>query len=108
MGRASFEPTDDHRRQVSEMAGLGIRQEHIATILGISPPTLRKYFRHELDHGAIQANTGVLKTLFQMATSGKNTWATVFWAKTRCGFRENAKPSEGQDEIPELVILAER
>lgn len=70
------------------MAGLGIRQDDIAIALDISPHTLRKHFRKELDRGAIEANTQVAGALFKMAVSGNVPAATIFWAKTRCGFRE--------------------
>jgi len=91
-GRRSFAPTPDDRLKVSRMAFMGMLQTQIATVFGISDKTLRKHFRDELRTAGIEANFRVIQTLFEMATSGKNTAASIFWAKTRCGFRPTDPP----------------
>ena len=83
-----FTPTAEQRRTVRVMAGFGIPQPDIATMLDISPKTLRLHFRRELDRGAVEATLKVAQTLFQMATSGTNTAASIFWMKARAGWRE--------------------
>ena len=105
MARPAFEPTEQGQRQVKTMAALGFRHDDIATIIGIAPKTLRKHFRNELDCGGIEANAKVLRTLLEMATSGKNTAASIFWAKTRCGFREKARGPEGMEQTPPPLVL---
>jgi hypothetical protein len=105
-GRPSFQPNENDRQQVEKKAGVGIRHEDIAAVLGMTAKTLRKHFRRELDRGAIEANTQVLETLFEMAKSGKNTAATIFWVKTRCGWREETPPREAVEEkAPSLRVL---
>ena len=47
-GRAAFNPHDDQRRTVADLASRRIEQVDIAAALGISVPTLRKYFATEL------------------------------------------------------------
>lgn len=90
------------------MVALGLKQEEIATLLEITPKTLRKHFRSELDRGALEANAEVMRSLFKMATSGKNTAATIFWVKTRCGLRERARGEEtGSSEVPPLIVRLE-
>ncbi len=89
------------------MTALGIRQEDIATLLGMAPKTLRKHYRSELDLGAIEANAKVLESLFRMATSGKNTAATIFWVKTRCGMREDQEPASGEQSPGPFVVEVE-
>jgi AraC-like DNA-binding protein len=49
-GRPSFHPTDRQRGQVEAMCACGIPEKEIAQVLDISPTTLRKHFRRELDH----------------------------------------------------------
>lgn len=78
----------EDRKTVEALAAFGIPSDKIAGILGISQPTLRKYFRTELDLGLEKANIAVAKTLFQMATSGEQPAATFFWLKTRAKWRE--------------------
>jgi hypothetical protein len=84
----AFQPTDEQRRTVRAMSGFGVPHDDIATLLEIDPKTLRKHFRRELDRGNIEATAKVGQTLFQMATSGQNTAATIFWMKARAGWRE--------------------
>jgi len=105
MARPLFRATERQRRQVKSMVALGLKQEEIATLLEITPKTLRKHFRGELDRGALEANAEVMRSLFKMATSGKNTAATIFWVKTRCGLRERARGEEAlSSEVPPLVV----
>ena len=56
MARPSHKPDAAFRRQVEAMAGYGVRETDIAGLIGIDPKTLRKHYRHELDHGHVKAN----------------------------------------------------
>ena len=92
MPRPRLQPTDDQRKLVKSLAATGTKQCDIAQLVGIrSPKTLRKYFRDELDRGALEANSNVARTLYQMATSGKYVAATMFWLKCRAGWRERGQ-----------------
>lgn len=95
-GRPEFEPTEVDRKLVGELAGFGIPEADIArrvinpaTDEAISPVTLRKYFRDELDVGHIRANEAVAGALFKNATTKTETYpggipvAQIFWLKTR-------------------------
>jgi hypothetical protein len=104
MARPSFTPSAEQRRSVKAMAGLGMRHQDIAVVLDIAEKTLRKHFRVELARGAIEANAKVLQTLYGMATSGENTAATIFYAKTRCGLRERAEGDNHWMPPPQIVI----
>ena len=70
------------------MSGLGLPQDQIALLLEIDPKTLRKHFRDDLDRGMAEANVKVGQSLFNMATSGNNVAAAIFWMKARAGWRE--------------------
>jgi hypothetical protein len=93
------EPSAESRRQVSTMVAFGIPQEKIAAILAISPPTLRKYYREEIDVADAKAQSMVAKFLFSAATgealkSGAShadcLRSAMFWMKTRAGWKETA------------------
>jgi hypothetical protein len=104
MARPRFKPTDEQRRMVKSMSGVGLPEEDIARTIGprgISPKTLRKYFRQELSLGSTLANTKVLNTLFRLATSGDCVAASIFWAKTRLGWRERGGPPATPQVQPE-------
>jgi hypothetical protein len=84
MARTEFKPTAEQKRLVKVLSSFGIRQEDIATQVGLrSPKTLRKHFRKELDLGRIEADIKVGKTLYQLASSGKCIAATIYWEKRR-------------------------
>jgi len=75
-----------------------MRQDNIAEVLAISPHTLRKHYRKEWNEGAVVANGEVIDTLFKLAKSGKNTAASIFWAKARCGWNEKPKEKDNTEE----------
>ena len=77
------------------MAGFGVPQDDIATLLDIDAKTLRKHFRRELDRGSIEATAKVAQTLFRMATEGQNVAAAIFWMKARAGWREKQRVEHG-------------
>jgi hypothetical protein len=99
----AFEPSDEQRRLVWAFSGFGIPQEEIARHLEIDAKTLRKHFRHELDHGATEATAKVAQSLFQMATVGKNVAAAIFWMKARAGWSEKQRIHvTADDELNQL------
>lgn len=87
MARPAYEATDKDRNTVASMTARGADQAEIIALLGISKPTLRKYYRRELDTGASRANNVVAGSLFKKCKAG-DTIACIFWLKTRAGWRE--------------------
>ena len=83
-----FDPTAEQRRMARAMSGLGLPQDQIALLLEVDPKTLRKHFRDDLDRGMAEANVKVGQSLFNMATSGNNVAAAIFWLKARANWRE--------------------
>ena len=90
------EPNEATRLQVEGMAGAGIPQAAIASACGLSEPTLRKHYRHELDHGGILATAKVAQSLFKKAIGDgpQSAACAMFWLKTRAGWREAAPKAE--------------
>ena len=87
-GRPPYTTTDHDRQQVEQMAALGIRNEDIALVMGVHRNTISRHYKKELRRAATQANAVIAKTLFNMARTGKNTAATIFWLKCRANWRE--------------------
>jgi DNA-binding XRE family transcriptional regulator len=98
MGQKAFEPSDEQRRFVETAAAAGIPQADIAQAIGISKNTLPKYFRDEIDNGVTKANVRVAGALFKMAISGDCPAATIFWCKTRLGWREKEQAQAASEE----------
>ena len=87
---------------VHAMSGYGVPQEDIALVVGISSRTLRKHFRHELDVALIEANARVAQCLFKQATVPGNIAATIFWLKSRAGWREKHPEPPAETPAPDV------
>lgn len=97
-------PTQKSRERVAMLAGYGLLQPQIASIVGVSVPTLAKYYRNEMDLGVAQTSAAVGKSLFQMATDDKNVQAAIWWSKSRMGWREAARLPEEQPTQTTLKV----
>ena len=89
------------------LAGVGVRQDDIARIIGCAPKTLRKRCREDLDRGVAEANATVSGYLFAAAKAG-NVTAQIFWLKTRAHWRERTAGDEAAraaDGEPHSKIL---
>src|SRR6266480_12698 len=93
MARKAFAVNDTVRERVRYLAGVGVRQDDIARIIGCAPKTLRKRLRDELDRGVAEANATVCGYLFAAAKAG-NVTAQIFWLKTRAHWREKTAPED--------------
>lgn len=96
-GQQPYVKTPEVAATVSALSTFGVNQEDICRFIGVSLPTLHKYFRQELDESAAKGKVAVTKFLFH-AASGKALddgaayadclRAAMFYAKTRMGWKE--------------------
>src|ERR1700723_2868608 len=93
MTRKAFVVNEAVREKVRHLAGVGVRQDDIARIIGCAPKTLRKRCRDDLDRGVAEANATVSGYLFAAAKAG-NVTAQIFWLKTRAHWREKTAPDD--------------
>jgi hypothetical protein len=106
-GRHPYTSWDEQRRTLRALAG--VPHDDIALVVKCSPPTLRKWFRHELDVATIEVNARVAQTLFQQATPPGNIAATVFWLKARSGWRERRiAPADDPATPGQQVVVIRR
>ena len=96
MARKAFVVNEATRERVRYLAGVGVPQDDIATIIGCAPKTLRKRLRDELDRGVAEANATISGYLFAAAKAG-NITAIIFWLKTRAHWRERQAPDDPAD-----------
>ena len=97
--QAPHKKTAAKAAEVQALGAFGVAHEDIAAYVGISKPTLCKYYRDELDEGAAKGKVAVTKFLFN-AASGRALEdgaayadclrAAMFYAKTRMGWKENS------------------
>jgi len=109
MARKAFAVTEALREKVRHLAGLGVPQDDVATIIGCAPKTLRLRFREDLDRGAAEANATIAGCLFLAAKAGNPT-AMIFWLKTRARWRERtavaeAAPAADGEPNSEILLL---
>jgi len=109
MARKAFFLNETVREKVRHLAGVGVRQDDIAKIIGCAPKTLRKRCRDDLDRGVAEANAMVSGYLFANAKAG-NVAAQIFWLKTRARWRERAvsdslAPGSDAEPSPPVVLL---
>jgi hypothetical protein len=107
MARPKFIPTDEQRRIAKGLSACGISGEGIARMLHITPKTLRKHFREELDLGAIEATVRVGKADLQMAESGKHSASTInYLNKHPRWLAQNNEATPAA--IPDFVVVLEK
>jgi len=70
------------------MAKVGMPHHQIALSVELDLPALRTLYAAEMRRAAIEANLEIWETLWDMARSGKNSSATMFWLRVRA----DAKP----------------
>jgi hypothetical protein len=100
MSRRRHEATAKSRREVQTLAGLGIQQSAIATLIECDEKTLRKYYRRELDVGVTEANARVAASLYNLAVKEGNVTACIWWTKARMGWKEGTDLNVGGNGQP--------
>ena len=100
-GRPRWQPTDADRLRAETLGGLGVPQDQIALLIGVTTNTLRKYLMPELKLGHAKATSQVAQTLYNRATKGNDLGAAIFWLKSQAGWREVQRvETTGADGAP--------
>jgi hypothetical protein len=104
MPRPRFEPTEAQRLTVKSLVACGIRQEEIASNIGIrSPKTLREHFGKELASGVTEANYKVAKTVYEKAIKG-DMYAAQFWLRCRVGWKDGSAYEPQAVAPPHFIV----
>jgi hypothetical protein len=107
MARKAFTPSEEQRHWVEVLSSYHIKQQDIAMEVGLhSPKTLRKHFREDLNRGWLKAEIKARRTLYAMATSGKDLAATIHWLNRYGGWGPTPVPSPAA--IPDFVVACEK
>jgi len=84
-----FIPTEADKERVIDLAGKGFNSEEISHYIfkedgtHVSGKTILRKFKKELAFGKIKTDNLVASVMQEMATSGENTKATMFWLESR-------------------------
>lgn len=87
-GRPKWQPDDETRTYIHDLASDGYPQEHIALIVGVSRSTLKRRCPEELHDGFLVALGRLAAVAFEMGTSGEDPAMTMFLLKCRAGWGE--------------------
>lgn len=101
--------------RIEEMAGVGMTVEQMAHVVGVSKATFERRQNDQPEvHEAVSkgrsiAARAVMKTAYEMAVSGECPTMTIFWLKTRQGWKEPKEPDPNDlfkdKSIGELIEL---
>lgn len=101
-GRPVFQPQEWHYQMVERLAGLGINQLDICTVIGVSENTFRKYFTDSWLLGKAQARAVAAGTLWKHIQSG-NFNALQFYMRTQMGWIEKGPDDPVGDKALEQM-----
>lgn len=116
-GRPRIERDEKTAEQVRRMAQVGLSQDDIATVVGISKHTLLALYADDIGKGAAEARAAIGNRLFAKAVTEGDTASLIFLAKTRLGMRETSRAeievTQGQRRLQdmsddELLQIVER
>lgn len=100
-------PDEKTRRQITLMAGIGLRRDEICKIMDICEDTLDRYYNKELEISRQMLNAQVAGNLFRIATSQDHrgaVTAAIFWMKTRARWKETIDVSNDDGSLkPEAL-----
>jgi hypothetical protein len=109
VARPKHKPTKAQRDQVEALAGFGLTQNDISTVIGIDRKTLALHYPKELEGGGVRANAAVAQSLYRKAVGvgPMSLTAAIFWMKTRGGWKEtNVNEIKGKVGAPVAVIIS--
>lgn len=102
---AKHEPTDFLRGKVATLAGMGVRQQDIATSLGITRVTLGKHYKKELIEEKINYHKMIFTAFLKNAIENNNLNAQMFYLARQSGWKENQEiEPEKEETISKIKI----
>lgn len=94
---------DELKGRLERLAMLGMRNKDIAIAENLKLSTMTRKYKTELMRGRAKGKGTVMQTAFKMAVSGNYPTMTIFFLKTRCGWREKDRPKFEEDSQKPLT-----
>lgn len=104
-GRPRHIPSAASRERVVISSGLGISNDQVAAILGISLTSLLKYYESDIRLGRAKASAEIADSLFNKAKNG-DTAALIWWTKAQMKWTETQRhENTGSDGGPVEIVI---
>ena len=104
-GRPRHIPSAASRERVVISSGLGIPNDQVAAILGISLTSLLKYYESDIRLGRAKASAEIADSLFNKAKNG-DTAALIWWTKAQMKWTETQRhENTGSDGGPVEIVI---
>jgi DNA-binding CsgD family transcriptional regulator len=97
LGRPGHVPTRVTRERVEVLVAGGLRQWQIASVLGISVPTLCEHYMPQLENGRARKRAEMLEALFKAGKEGGNVAAQKAWLALPDDMENPPPPPPGKD-----------
>jgi hypothetical protein len=105
MPRPRYVVTLEDHLHVRDLASFGMSEADIANQLKLPLETVNRIFKRALQTGGATGREQALRQLYDLAVSGKNLPALLFWIKARCGWRDTGKPDEQPTKFVRSVMV---
>lgn len=92
-------PREKLRPVIMALAGHGMPHADIASTLGVGTDTLHKFYKDELDGGALKLKTLALSK-YTEAMQGGEQWALKLFLSSRMGISDKLQLEGGDPEKP--------
>jgi hypothetical protein len=104
-GRKRHRPLPQVREIVASLNAAGASDEEIALQIGLSVPTLKKYYFRELQHGVSLARNQMLRKLYEKGIAGNVSAMKAYLAETAKGA---ASEFERQQKQPRAAAVGKK
>jgi len=103
-GRPTKEPNGEQRQQIETLAGYGLTEEEIASVMKLHQHTIKKWCKEEIIRGRNAAKGLVTQQLFANIKKGKEA-SIFFWLKCRARWSEKAGDlAEAVEQLPNITV----
>ena len=107
MSKPQHQPTNENREAITNLLACGWTCDMLCKLLKIgSKATLYKYYRNEIELGALQINAKISNTIVQQALAGDKT-LLIFLAKARLGWKDRNVDDDNKNQQYEKEKAAE-
>ncbi len=115
-GRPKKKLTKKQEAAIIKALGMGLPKNQVCALVDMGDNVFRKYLASHArlskayKKAAEKVNETIIGVLSKMAASGRHPGCTIFWAKTRCGFKEKQVIEMDADSLADTAqkILADR